>query len=150
MKDVSVLPKEFRTSDHQPLSRIFSSSWNNVKRKDDWKSMQATDSDKILLSRLHSVLKKLDLINIPTFCVLGGKDERGPNFAPVALSTLSAIPYKTDFHTSAEDYYFASQTKVTAYRKSIPLFIGEIKTDNVDYIYLKKCVSAALLSMCSK
>lgn len=142
----------FKTRDNRSISKIFAKSWENVKDKEAWIPKEPP-SRTHLSNRISVLIKKMELINIPVFCILGGECARGSNHIPKLFGNSFASEFREYFINSGEDFYFHLKTQtrnVGTVPSSVPSFQGEILTDDVNYDYLKKRVSSALLQKSSK
>ena len=147
---MTVIPGQLKTDDQRSLSRMFADSWETVTDKGKYESIPTTKAlVDVLKDRVLVCSKKLGLINIAFFYILGGEETRGPNFNPTYGGNSLTMNYQSHFEASAEAYYF---TLKSAARKEehIPNFRLKIKVDNIDMDYLRNAVKGALLVMCSK
>jgi hypothetical protein len=137
---------QFKTNDEQSVTEIFAASWANVNSKETWKT--GVLSRGRLQNALKVLMEKFELINVPFFCILGGEKDRGFGHRPEFISNSLAMHFGSELIKIQEDYYFHGQTRaqlnqpIAAHRVCIP-------TDT-DCNILRRNVSAALLSMCSK
>jgi len=150
LKNVSVMPRQLKTHDQRSVSRMFADSWETVTDKEIYKTIPTTKTlVDILNDRLEDCKRKLGLINIAFFYILGGEETRGPNFKPTYGGNSLTVNYVNHFEATAEAYYF---TFKSAARKDehIPNFLLQIQVDNTDMDYLRNAVKRTLLVICSK